>query len=178
MYVWIGIETESQLKTIKEKARKIENEIGFLHSNFTLPLHISLKMSFKVSDENFDAVVSDLLDYFKSVKPFKIETGGIRFEHVICWISMKRNYKLDRLHDYLNDFLKLKYGVPLHEYDTDYKYHTTLFSDSNEEKVLMAYKLIEQKQIPKTINANTILIGCSESGNLGTFKIKHTIKLN
>ena len=178
MYVWIGIETESQLKTIKEKARKIENEIGFLHSNFTLPLHISLKIACKVSNENFDAVVSDLLDYFKSVKPFKIETDGICFKHVICWISMNRNYKLDRLHDYLNDFLKLKYGVPLHEYDTDYKYHTTLFSDSNEEKVLMAYKLIEQEQIPKTINANTILIGCSESGNLGTFKIKHTIKLN
>ena len=178
MYVWIGIETESQLKTIKEKARKIENEIGFLHSNFTLPLHISLKMSFKVSDENFDAVVSDLLDYFKSVKPFEVETSGISFEHVICWISMKRNEQLDRLHDYLNDFLMQKYGVPLHEYDTDYKYHTTLFSDSNEEKVLMAYKLIEQEQIPKTINANTILIGFSDSGNLGTFKIKHTIKLN
>lgn len=178
MYVWIGIETESQLKTIKEKARKIENDIGFLHSNFTLPLHISLKMAFKVSEENFNAVVGDLLEYFKNVKPFEIKTGGICFENVICWISMKRNDRLDNLHDYLNDFLNQKYGVPLHEYDTDYKYHTTLFSDSNEEKILRAYKLIEQEQIPKTINANTILIGCSESGNLGTFKIIHTIKLN
>lgn len=176
MYIWIGIETESQLKTIKEKAQKIENQIGFLHSNFTLPLHISLKMPFKI-DEDYTLLIDDLLKRFKDINPFDMQTNGIRFENIICWISIKRNNELDTLHDYINVFLNRKYNIPLHEYDTDYKYHTTLFSDKDESKVFRCYNLIAKEPIPDILKANTILIGVSESGNLGTFKIKHTVKL-
>lgn len=176
MYVWIGIETQSQLKNVKDKAQRIENEIGVSHSNFTLPLHISLKMPFDAK-ENHEIIIDDLLNYFKRVKPFDIETDGIRYENVICWISMKRNDELDRLHDYLNDFLKQKYGVSLHEYDTDYKYHTTLFSDGDENKIFKGYKRIAKTPIPQTLKANTVLICISKSGNLGSFTIKHTVDL-
>ena len=44
MYIWVGIKVEDQLKMVKAQAQRIENEIGFDHSNFTLPLHISLKI--------------------------------------------------------------------------------------------------------------------------------------
>ena len=54
MYIWIGINVSDQLLTVGEKARQIENEIGFVNSNFTLPLHVSLKISFPVEDALFD----------------------------------------------------------------------------------------------------------------------------
>lgn len=88
---------------------------------------------------------------------------------------MKRNKNLDTIHDYLNDFLKQKYDIPLHEYDQDYKYHTTLFMNEDESKVFAVYKKIAETSIPAKIKANRILIGESPNGALGTYRVTHTL---
>lgn len=142
MYIWIGIDTESQLAAIKHEVLKIENNLNLTHS--TLPLHISLKMSFKANDSAREAIINDLLNYSKTLKSFDIETNKINYEDIICWILMKRNKNLDTIHDYLNDFLKQKYDIPLHEYDKDYKFHTTLFMNEDKSKVFAAYKKMQR----------------------------------
>ena len=95
----------------------------------------------------------------------------------IIWIRMKRNTYLDKVHDELNSILLEKYNIKLHEYDLDYKYHTTLFMDSNKDSIKEAYNLVKEVDLPQNIKANQFIIGTSETGELGTYKIYKRIKM-
>lgn len=177
MYIWLGIDVDSQLDEIKEETKRIEKEIGFIHSNFTLPFHISLKISFNIKNEDYNSVIDDLTSYFQTLNQFIISVKGIEYENTIAWIMMNTNQYLNDIHDQLNKLLGDKYHVPLHEYDLDYKFHTTLFMDDDQEKVKKAYDLIKDNYVPSFLVANKFLIGMSEEGKLGTYKvIKEIIK--
>lgn len=177
MYIWVGINVDDQLIEIKEKARIIEKNLKFNHSNFTLPFHISLKMSFNINSEDYKSVVNDLTNYFLTLEQFIISVKGIEYENTITWIMMNCNQNLNNIHDQLNKLLADKYHIPLHEYDLDYKFHTTLFMDDDKEKVKKAYDLIKDNLIPSSLVANRFLIGMSEEGKLGTYRvIKEIIK--
>ena len=171
MFVWIGIDVDSQLEKIKKKAQAIEREIGFVNSNFTLPLHVSLKISFQIEDSLFDSVKADIISIFDEFDSFEIDVRGIEFENNICWIRMERNNSLDGIHDRLNSVMLEKYGIPLHEYDLDYKFHTTLFMDSDCGKVARAYDMLGDVYIPSKLLADKFVIGTSEKGALGTYRV-------
>ena len=74
-------------------------------------------------------------------------------------------------------FCSKKYGVPLHEYDMDYKFHTTLFMDSDTDKMNAAYDAIKNEPVPKTLRADRFIIGTSPSGALGTYSVYKEIKI-
>ena len=171
MYVWIGIDVDSQLDKIKEKAQKIEQNIGFKNSNFTLPLHVSLKISFFIEDNIFESVKADIINIFDDFNAFDISVKGVELENNICWIRMERNSSLDGLHDRLNSVMLEKHGIPMHEYDMDYKFHTTLFMDDDINKVRNAYSELGEVYVPNKLMANKFVIGTSESGALGTYKV-------
>lgn len=97
------------------------------------------------------------------------------YENII-WIRMCRNKELDKVHDDLNNLLLEKYNVRLHEYDLDYKYHTTLFMDNNTNSIKDAFDLINKMELPQSIMANQFIIGVSETGELGSYTISHKIK--
>ena len=171
MFVWIGIDVDSQLEKIKKKAQAIEREVGFVNSNFTLPLHVSLKISFPIENTLFDRVKADIISIFDESKPFEIDVRGIEFENNICWIRMERNNSLDGIHDRLNSVMLEKYGIPLHEYDLDYKFHTTLFMDNDFGKVARAYEMLGDVYIPSKLSVDKFVIGTSENGALGTYRV-------
>ena len=171
MFIWLGIDVDDQLQGVKKKAMEIEQGIGFEKSNFTLPYHISLKISFEVNEMTFDDVVKDISEIYTKVQPFDVFVKGIELENSISWIMMHKNYHLDILHDSLNKILLEKYGVPLHEYDTDYKFHTTLFMDENADKVVAAYGLIRGEILPERLIANKFVIGVSSTGEFGTYRV-------
>jgi 2'-5' RNA ligase len=171
MYIWIGIDVDGQLCEIKQKALEIDRDFNFENSCFTLPLHISLKMSFPMSGDNFQSVVYDIASYFESTAPFEISLKGIEAYENIVWIRMINNEEINKIHDDLNDMLLSKYGVGLHEYDLDYKFHTTLFMSDDEDKIKTAYEEIKDTSLPDTLKINRFLIGTSNSGKLGTYSV-------
>lgn len=171
MYLWVGINVEEQLENIREKSKLIENRIGFKNSNFTLPLHISLKMSFLINDKDYNLILNEIANIYKNTKPFLIETKGIECEDVICWIKMCDNEMLNELQYNINTFLLNTFGIPLHEYDTDKKFHTTLFMENDYNKISNAYNLIKDINVPKLLIANKFVIAMSQTGALGTYKI-------
>ena len=177
MYIWIGIDVDDQLTQIKAAAREVEDRIGFINSNFTLPLHISLKISFPVPDAQVEAVFRDLAEVFKTVPPFSIPVKGIELDAVIAWIRMEKNATLNALHDRLNDLLLEKYQVPLHEYDRDYKFHTTLFMDMDLEKVRKAFDAVRDSFLPGVLQAKRVVIGTSPTGKLGSYTVVRDINL-
>ncbi|MBO7304951.1 MAG: 2'-5' RNA ligase family protein [Clostridia bacterium] len=177
MYIWIGINVDDQLAGIKTRVKKIENSIGFEHSVFTLPFHVSLKISFSVSDDIAENIISDIINIYKDTAPFSLSVRGIEYEGNICWIRMVENEEIMALSTKLNLFLKEKYGIPLHEYDLDFKFHTTLFMSDDGERVKKAYLSVKDAPLPHVLSVNRFLIGVSESGALGTYKVAHEIAL-
>ena len=177
MYIWLGINVDGQLSDLRGRAEEIEKGLGVKNSCYTLPMHISLKISFPVSDELFDSIVNDVAGIYSSHQPFDVEVDGIENESVIVWIRMKENEKLNAIHDELNELLLRKYGVPLHEYDTDYKFHTTLFMDSDTDKMHAAYDAIKNEPVPKILRADRFIIGTSPSGALGTYSVYKEINI-
>ena len=177
MYIWVGVEVESQIAEIKKFAFEIEKKIGFENSNFTLPMHISLKISFPVPDAVAENVMKDIEKLYHSVTPFEIAVDKIECYENISWIRYKQNDKIDEIHDRLNAMLFEKYGVGLHEYDCDYKFHTTLFMENNEEKIRSAYETVKNVYLPEKISVNKLLIGVSESGKLGSYRVFREVNI-
>ena len=177
MYIWVGVEVESQIAEIKKFAFEIEKKIGFENSNFTLPMHISLKISFPVPDAVAENVMKDIEKLYHSVTPFEIAVDKIECYENISWIRYKQNDKIDEIHDRLNAMLFEKYGVGLHEYDCDYKFHTTLFMENNEDKIRAAYEKVRNTYLPKKISVNKLLIGASDSGRLGSYRVVREVNI-
>ena len=175
MYIWVGIDVDGQLSDVRECAAAVEGRIGAEHSCYTLPMHVSLKMSFPMGEDMAAAVIGDLERYFERQKPFTIHVKGVECEGPIVWIRMERSKELDLLHDKLNAMLLEHYGVALHEYDTDYKFHTTLYMGSDEGRVRSAYESLAALALPKALTASRFVIGTSESGALGTYSVIKTV---
>ncbi len=176
MYIFLAIDVDNQFSEIKNKASIIDENIGFQNSCFTLPMHISLKASFKIDSSNFDSVIEEVVNYYSSIQSFKIDIYRLEMYDNIVWIRMCRNRELDKAHDDINRILLEKHNIGLHEYDLDYKYHTTLFMDDNTHSIKEAYNLINKTELPQNIMANQFIIGVSETGELGSYSIYRKIK--
>ena len=175
MYIWIGINVDEQISIIKDKAYAIEKSLKLMNSNFSLPLHISLKISFEVEDSVYLNVIQRITEYYQTLNSFEVEVKGIEKYEGIIWIRMLHNERINKIHDDLNEILMSKFNVGLHEYDLDYIFHTTLFMDNNTEKINKAYDLIRDEVLPSKLVATKFVIGVSESGKLGTYSIYKTI---
>ena len=171
MFLWFGIDVDEYLSKLKEKAEKIENEMGYAHSNFTLPLHISLKISFEADASAKDDIVNDVVRLFSETKPFFVKTDKIEREDNICWLRYRENDALLSVQKRLNELLNKKHGIPYHAYDLDFKFHTTLFMDDDTEKVALSYEKIKDEKFPDTVYAKRFLLGRSENGDIGTYEI-------
>ena len=175
MYIWTGIDVDEQLAGIRGRVRQLETEQGIVHSNLTLPFHISLKISFPLEGGAAQAAMDALEAYYRTLKPFPIPVAGIEYHSVITWIRMKENETLNRIHDELDGMLAERFGVGLHEYDRDYLFHTTLCMDDDAARVRRFYEALKEEPLPAVLQAESFLIGCSESGALGTYRVVRRI---
>ena len=171
MFVWVGINVEDQLKEVRMAVDSVFERVDISNVTCQLPLHISLKISFEIKNELFESVLSDISDVYNAQKPFEIEIKGIEKHENIEWIRMHSNEQLEALATSLNMMLRDKYGIPLHEYDLDFIFHTTLFMDDDSDKINATNELLGNVYLPQTLVANTFVIGTSETGKNGTYSI-------
>ena len=177
MFIWTAVSADDQLQPIKTQAQDIEKELGFEHSALTLPSHISLKISFCVDEEAYPNVIQTLLDYCKTVKPFCVDVDGFELENTIVWIRIKENAILKTIHNDLDRILSEQYSIAPHPFDLDFKFHSTLFLDRDKEKINTAYHRIKNAKIPALLNISQWIIGASQSGAIGTYRVTHTVDL-
>ena len=175
MYIWVGINVEEQLKGVRRAVDGVFERIDISNVTCQLPLHISLKISFEIENSLFDSVLNDITSIYTEQKPFPIKVKGIEKHENIEWIRMYSNEKIEALATALNMMLRDKYGIPLHEYDLDFIFHTTLFMDDDAEKINQAHALLGDVHLPDTLIANTFVIGTSETGKNGTYRVYKTI---
>ena len=175
MFVWVGINIEEQLKETRRAVDGVFEKIDISNVTCQLPLHISLKISFEIENELFDSVLNDIVSIYREQKPFEIEIKGIEKHENIMWIRMYSNEDLEALATSLNIMLKEKYNIPLHEYDLDFIFHTTLFMDDDAEKINSAHQLLGDFNLPQTLVANKFVVGKSETGENGTYRVYKTV---
>lgn len=176
MYIWFAIDVNNSLKHLRKYAKEISSEIDFKENQYSLPFHISLKISCLIKDEDYDSIFNDVVNYFNTLKPFKINTNKIELNDTICWLTMKENKNLVSIHEYLDDLFKNKYGYNPHPFDLEFMYHTTLVLDSNINLVKEAYLKLKDFKVPKTLTAYKFIIGGSKNGKTGTYSVYQTIE--
>lgn len=175
MYIWLGLNVDEQYLDIREKAKIVDKELKYINSCFTLPLHISIKMSFDVKEEQFESIVNTVCEYYKRLKTFELSVKGVENAGNIVWIRYYENVILSSIKDDMNALLKDKFNIGLHEYDHDYLFHTTLFMENDESKNSRAFEQVKNVPLPKTIRINRFSVGYSPNGELGTYKIYREI---
>lgn len=177
MYIWVAIDVNEQVIKLREVAENYIKEHGLSSTTFTLPFHISLKISFQISDDKFEDVVSDIRDFYKSLKPFQITVKEIENAGQIIWITMQDNNELADIHKKLDEMLFEKYGVIQHDYDKDFRFHTSVLMLNNEEQIAKAFDAIKDTNLPKILRAERFIIGSSKLGQAGTYSVIEEIEL-
>ena len=178
MYIWVGINVEEQLKEVRCAVDGVFERIDISNVTCQLPLHISLKISFEIESSLLDNVLTDIIDIYNSQNPFEIKVKGIEKHENIEWIRIYSNDGLEALATEINIMLRDKYGVPLHEYDLDFVFHTTLFMDDDAKKINAAHNLLGNLDLPEKLVADTFVIGTSETGANGTYRVYKTVNKN
>ena len=177
MFIWLGINIEDQLPELKSRKAEIEGKLGITDTVVNLPLHVSLRISGRVSDEISPCLIEAILEFYKALEPIELLTDGIEREGNIIWLRFKGNDEINSVHNRLCALMKERFDIPLHPFDLEFKYHTTLFLGISEDKLSTAYDMVKSVNIPASVTLNRPVIGVSESGLAGTYKIIHTVDL-
>lgn len=175
MYVWLGIDLDNQLGSLKKLRDQTRTQLGLPVDNPNFPMHVSLKISFQIDDALVQNVLQDVSEYFATLTPFDIHVDKLECHPNISWLLYKPCTELQVISTHLNDYLLANYNVPLHEYDTDFKYHSTLFLDGTPEQIAQGFDVIKQHPLPQKVTANTFCIGMSQTGANYTYHVARRI---
>ncbi|MDO5521900.1 MAG: 2'-5' RNA ligase family protein, partial [bacterium] len=152
--------------------------LDLTNSALTLPLHISLRISFQAECCDYKEIIKEIKQYYQSLASFEVQAQGIEKNGSIIWIRIESNKELQNIHTYLIHSLSEKYGIGLHEFDKWFTYHVTLFMDADHSKVAEAYDLLSTETIPFQMTANRFVIGISETGKVGEYRVVYEIEVN
>lgn len=177
MFIWSGINIEDQLPELKRRKAEIEGKLGITDTVVNLPLHVSLRISSQIADEISPRLIDAILEFYITLDPVELFTDGIEREGNIIWLRFKENDEIKSVHHRLCALMKERFAIPLHPFDLEFKYHTTLFLGISEDKLTASYEMVKSVNIPESVTLNRPVIGVSESGLAGTYKIIHTVEI-
>lgn len=177
MHIWIGCrlpeEFEREIRALcLEKNRKL----GLDEAAFSLPQHISLKISFET--DRAEEILEDLPRLFASQPPFRVTIREIQQNGNILWLTIAENETLRQLHEKLDEHLKAHFGVDQHLFDTCFQFHSTLFIDPDVPKIAEMKVRLAEFALPRELTVERILLGVSDSGKAGTYSVVREIHLH
>ncbi len=83
---------------------------------------------------------------------------------------------LQRLHRELDQNLQSQFGIPQHEFDKCFQFHSTLFMDTDGAKLDRMRQALPIA-IPCTLTVDTFLLGASETGAPGSYRVLREISV-
>lgn len=176
MFLWIGCKLPEEFESeIRQHCMAANQQIGLNTLAFQLPQHISLKISFQT--ECVDDVLNTLVAYLVQQTPFSVELDHIEQVGNILWIPVEESIHLKRMHAELDSLLEQRFSIGQHEFDKCFLFHSTLFIDSNEEKIAQMAGMLATYSLPRKLPVDTFLLGISETGKPGSYHIVHQIQV-
>ena len=175
MFVWIGCQLPEGFSEQLRSCCRENAPCGLDFSGFTLPQHISLKISFDAGERSgqiLDAVEALL----RGESAFSVIPRRICREGRILWVEFVENAALRQLHDLLDRELEGRFGVQQHMFDRNFRFHSTLCMGAEEALELLNARLADFP-LPGELPVSTFLLGLSESGKSGTYRVVRTVKV-
>lgn len=174
MFIWTAIDVSNQLTDIRQKVAALS-----VPSNpcLTLPLHISLKISFEVDDCITDEVIEALSRYLESRRLFTVRVAGMEKHQRLVWIAIRPDESLVQLHQDLDRMLMERFGIAQHPFDKAFLFHTSLYMNEAGTHVDEVYDAVMDDTIPEILTAEKYVIGTSSTGEPGTFTVYKTISI-
>lgn len=151
-------------------------DIGADTVAFSLPQHISLKISFEAGEQT-----QQILDFLSGVlqkeRKFYVNLESLEQTGNILWLTVQEDPRLRRLHDNLDGLLLEEFSVKQHPYDRDFKFHSTLFIDE-EEKLCPLHERLSLFPLPRRLPVEEFCLGVSETGKAGDYRVVRHVKIS
>lgn len=177
MHIWIGCRLPEEFeRDIRALCLEKNRKLGLDEAAFSLPQHISLKISFETA--HAEEILEDLPRLFAAVAPFRVEIQKIEQNGNILWMTVAEHETLRQLHEMLDEHLNTRFGIGQHLFDTCFQFHSTLFIDPDTTKIGEMRELLRSVKLPRALRVDTILLGTSASGKPGTYRVVRTIDLH
>lgn len=174
MYIWIGCELPKEFELdIRDACLEATGELELDFSGFTLPQHISLKISFEAG-QAYLPVLDAVERLLRKEKRFSVEPKAPEQAGSILWIPFREHGTLRRLHNLLDRDLKREFGIGQHLFDKAFAFHSTLAVGKPGEIGILQSRL-EGLKLPEHLEIRAFLLGISETGKSGTFRVVRRI---
>lgn len=164
MYLWIGCKLPSDFeRDLRCHCLRLNETIGLNTQPFSLPQHISLKISFDAGDQ-YEQILDWLTTVLEKEKPFSVQLLPPKRMKNILWLPVKNHPRLFALHDMLDRELLQRFGISQHPYDKEFKFHSTLFMEDSEKEIIRMESALTGLVLPDTLKIDTFLLGVSLDG--------------
>lgn len=176
MYIWVGCKLpEAFEQEIRSCCLERNKNIGLDTVAFSLPQHVSLKISFQ--SQRYQEIIEDLAAYLAVQKPFSLQIRRAEQQGNILWMPVAENEQLRRLHTELDTRMESRFGIGQHEFDKCFLFHSTLFMDPDMEKITRMHGALAEYPIERELRVDTFLLGLSETGKPGECRIVRQIQV-
>lgn len=176
MYIWIGCQLPKDFEeAVRSHCTALNQDIGLSAVAFSLPQHVSLKISFQ-SDRHRD-ILDYLICFFEAQPPFSLRIQPAEQNGNILWLPVEDNLHLQQLHEQLDTQLRQRFDIPQHHFDTCFQFHSTLFMDSDTGKLSRMHQLLQDFPVTQELRIDTFLLGISETGKPGQYRVIQEIKV-
>ena len=176
MYIWAGCKLPADFEAdIRSRCLELNQLVGLDTVAFLLPQHVSLKISFQ--SEIYDEILDYLEDFLSKQSPFSLRIQNPEQAGSILWMPVEENLRLRQLHEQLDAQLEQHFGIPQHRFDKYFLFHSTLFMDSDTDKIAQMCRLLTESPTAQKLQVDTFLLGLSETGKPGTYRVVQEIKV-
>ena len=176
MYIWIGAKLPDAFeREVRSLCVHCNQQIGLDMVAFSLPQHISLKISFEAQQP--ELILEGIAAILSKQSAFAVHIKNPERVGNILWLPVEENECLKRLHEELDACLEERFGVVKHPFDRAFLFHSTLFIDENASKVASMEALLANAPLEQELWVDTFLLGISETGKPGTYQVIRQIKV-
>lgn len=176
MFIWVGCELPKEFELdLRDVCLEASDGLALDFACFTLPQHISLKISFDAG-RDYEPVLDFVEELLRKEKRFSVNPKEPEQAGSILWLAFRESGTLRRLHNLLDRDLKRQFGVPQHLFDKAFAFHSTLAMGPVEE-IASYQSRLAGLELPERLEIRAFLLGISESGKPGTYQVVRRIEL-
>lgn len=174
MYIWIGCKLPGEFeRQVRRVVTERGEDLALDISGFSLPQHISLKISFEAGDR-WEEILDSVERILRLEEDIRVIPAGIEQQGNILWVAFRENGQLRRLHNLLDRELRKDFGIPQHLFDKAFRFHSTLCLGKQEDLPVLR-QLLKALSLPEELEIDGFLLGISETGKSGTYRIVRQI---
>lgn len=169
--LWLALDVDAQLQALRRRVEQLSCQLGCENPALTLPLHVSLRISFPVENRQYDAVFRHITRYAAGLTAFPMMTDGLAQRGNIVWLRIADNSRLNQIHQELVDQLESAYGIQPAPFDRHFLFHASLMLLPHDDMAQRALSALQAASWPDALEANRFVIGCSPTGRAGTYQV-------